>query len=286
MAQVTSDPLVSPDWLRAHLVDPDLAILDASWFLPGGELDPEDEFTKGHIPGALRFRIDEICDRTSPLPHMLPSSAAFAEAVSAMGIGADTTVVIYDSLGLFSSPRVWWTFRVMGCNNVHVLDGGLPGWVSRGFPLATGAARPRPPKRFPPRFNEALVRDLEQVRDALATGAAQIVDARPRARFTGAASEPRPGVRAGHMPGALNLPYADVIEGERLAGADRLRSVFESSGVALDRPIITTCGSGVSAAVLALALASIGRRDVAVYDGSWSEWGARADTPVVQGTSP
>lgn len=277
------DPVVSTEWLFARLTDRRLAILDGSWFMPGSDRDARAEFTRGHVPGAVFFDIDAVSDHSSDLPHMLPSPAEFAVAARRLGVRADDTVVVYDSQGLFSAPRVWWTFRAMGHPNVFVLDGGLPAWVDGGHPLEQGWPRLKR-GAFKARPVPGLVRDLFAVRNVLASGDEQLVDARPTARFTGAAPEPRPGLRRGHMPGALNTPFTEVVtHNGRLASAEALRAAFQQAGVDLARPIVTTCGSGISAAVLALALARIGRDDVAVYDGSWAEWGGRADTPIATG---
>lgn len=278
-----ADPLVTTEWLFERLDAPDIAILDASWFMPGSPTDARQEFAAGHIPGAVFFDIDQISDRSSALPHMLPSSGEFAAAVRRLGVRASQTIVVYDSQGIFSAPRAWWTFRVMGHDAVLVLDGGLPAWTRDGRPLESGWPVPTRGD-FKARANPALVRDLEAVRAELASHGAQIVDARPAARFTGEAPEPRAGLRGGHMPGALNLPWADLIVADgRMAEAPALADAFTAAGVDLALPITTSCGSGISASVLALALARLGRTDVAVYDGSWSEWGARADTPVATG---
>jgi thiosulfate/3-mercaptopyruvate sulfurtransferase len=257
-------------------------IVDASWFMPGTPRDALAEFGERHIPGAVFFPIDEICDRTSLLPHMLATPEAFGAAMRTLGIGAGSTVVAYDSQGLFSAPRLWWNLRVMGCRSAVVLDGGLPAWVAENRPLESGWPSP-PAGDFEASFRPELVKSLEEMTASLASRSVQIIDARPAARFSGAAPEPRQGLRSGHMPGALNVPFPEVVENGRLAPADRLRTVFEAAGADLAAPIVTTCGSGISAAVLALALARLGRLDVAVYDGSWTEWGGRADTPVVSG---
>ncbi len=275
-----SDPLVSTDWLAARLGEPTMAIIDASWFMPGSGRDAAAEYAERHIPGAVYFAIDEICDRASELPHMLSAPADFAVAARRLGVRRDSQVVVYDSHSLFSAPRVWWTFRAMGHAQTSVLDGGLPKWIAEGRALESGWRTPEHGD-FKARPNGALVRDLEAVRAALESGAVQVVDARSAERFAGRAPEPRAGLRSGHMPGARNLPWDGVLTADGgLADISKLRDAFESAGVDLTAPIVTTCGSGVSASVLALALARIGRADVAVYDGSWSEWGARSDTPV------
>jgi thiosulfate/3-mercaptopyruvate sulfurtransferase len=275
-----SDPLVSTDWLAARLGEPTVAIIDASWFMPGSGRDAAAEYAERHIPGAVFFPIDEICDHASELPHMLSAPADFAVAARRLGVRRDSLVVVYDSHGLFSAPRVWWTFRAMGHAQTFVLDGGLPTWIGEGRALESGWRTPEHGD-FKARPDSALVRDLEAVRAALESGAEQVVDARSSDRFAGRAPEPRAGLRAGHMPGARNLPWNDVLTADQgLADTSKLRDAFETAGINLTAPIITTCGSGVSASVLALALARIGRSDAAVYDGSWSEWAARSDTPV------
>jgi thiosulfate/3-mercaptopyruvate sulfurtransferase len=275
-----SDPLVSTDWLAARLGEPTVAIIDASWFMPGSVRDAAAEYAERHIPGAVFFPIDEICDHASNLPHMLSAPADFAVAVRRLGVRRDSEVVVYDSHGLFSAPRVWWTFRAMGHAQTFVLDGGLSKWIAEGRPLESGWRTPEHGD-FKARPDGSLVRDLEAVRAALESGAEQVVDARPADRFAGKAPEPRAGLRSGHMPGARNLPWNGVLTADgSLADVSQLRDTLETAGIDLTAPIITTCGSGVSASLLALALARVGRPDVAVYDGSWSEWGARSDTPV------
>jgi thiosulfate/3-mercaptopyruvate sulfurtransferase len=277
------DPTLSTAWLAAHLEEPDLVVIDASWFMPGTPRDARAEHAERHIPGAVFFDIDEVSDHANPLPHMLASPADFAVHARRLGVEPTSRVVVYDSHGLFSAPRVWWNFRAMGHENVFVLDGGLPKWIAEGHPVEAGWPQ-RAHTEFKAHFNAALVRDLEHVRAALAGDVAQLVDARPAARFTGEAAESRAGLRSGHMPGARNVPSASVVTPEGLlADADVLERVFADAGVDLGRPIVTTCGSGVSAAILSLALARLGRLEVPVYDGSWAEWGGLADTPVVTG---
>jgi len=277
------DAVVSTEWLAAHLGEPDLRIVDGSWHMPQAKRDPAREFGEAHLPGAVFFDIDGIADTSSGLPHMLPSPDVFAKAVGALGIGDGDRVVVYDSRGVVSAARVWWTFRVFGHEAIAVLDGGLPKWRAEGRALASGPATPAP-RRFTSKLRPALVRDLAQVHANLATQREQVLDARSRGRFMGTEPEPRAGLRGGHIPGSLNLPYDELHAADgTLRPPAALREAFTAARVDLTRPVVTTCGSGITASVLALALHRVGRPDVAVYDGSWTEWASRDDTVVQQG---
>ncbi len=278
-----TNPLVTTDWLIAHLDDPDLVVIDASWHMPAENRDPRADFVAGHIPGAVFFDIDQIADHASDLPHMLPSPQDFATAVRRLGVQPDSRIVVYDSVGIFSAPRVWWSFRAMGHDSVAVLDGGLPKWVAEAHPVETGWPEP-PHGEFKAHLRPDLIRNLAEMRRLVAEGGFQVIDARAANRFRGEVPEPRAGLRAGHMPGAKNAPWSGMVTAEgTLALPATLYAAFEAAGVDLAEPIVTTCGSGISASLLALALAQLGREDVAVYDGSWTEWGAAADTPVATG---
>lgn len=278
-----SDPLVSTAWLAERLGAADIRVVDGSWHMPATQRSGREEHLQRHIPGAVFFDIDAIADPDTSLPHMLPSPEAFAKAAGELGLPRDATIVVYDSLGLQSAARVWWELRVNGYDKVFVLDGGLKKWLAEGRPVEAGEVSPTP-VAVAPRFDGALVRNIEDVRALISDGAARLVDARSAGRFSGELPEPRAGLRSGHMPGAANMPFDRLVAPDgTLLPADEIRRAFEEATVDLAHPIVTTCGSGVTASVLALALARIGLGQVAVYDGSWTEWGGREDTEVVIG---
>lgn len=278
-------PTVSCAWLAERLDAPDLRVIDATWFLPGDARNARDLYAHRRIPGAAFFDIDEIADTASALPHMLPPPEKFASRMKQMGIGDGAKVVVYDNHGLFSAPRVWWTFRVMGHEDIVVLDGGFPAWERGDYPVETGLPSRRGERHFTPRVRADLVRDFADMQKLVASAeGARILDARPAARFAGAAPEPRPGLRSGHMPGALSLPASSLVDEQGfMRDGPELKRLFSEAGAEFSQSPVCTCGSGITAAIIALALARLGRWDAAVYDGSWAEWGARADTAIVGG---
>jgi thiosulfate/3-mercaptopyruvate sulfurtransferase len=277
-------PLVTPEWLHDRLDAPDIVVLDASWYLPAAGRDPEAEFRAARIPGARRFDLDAMSDTESGLPHMLPRPEVFAARMRALGVGDGMQIVVYDGQGLFSAPRAWWMLKTFGKRDALVLDGGLPAWIAAGYATEDGEPSPRERRHFTARLDHGAVAEAGDVARALETGSAQVVDARSATRFRGEEPEPRPGVRPGHMPGALNLHYASLQTDGRMKSPEALAAVLAESGVDPDRPVVTTCGSGVTAAIIALALETMGRPARGLYDGSWSEWGADPARPVATGT--
>ncbi len=267
--------LIESDELERELHAPDLVVIDATWYLPSETQNAREAYLAEHIPGALFFDIDEIAETNVDLPHMMPSPEKFSSRMRKLGIGDGQRIVVYDREGIFSAPCVWWTFRVMGAEDVSVLNGGLPKWRSEGRPLMIGEPSVRTPRHFTSRHNLDLVRDLDDMKALIKDKSADIVDARSAGRFAGTAPEPRKGSRSGHMPGALNVPYGQAINTDgTLKAPDELHAIFSAAGVDPHKPVVATCGSGITACVLALALSETGHRRISVFDGSWAEWGA------------
>lgn len=274
--------VVSRDWLLENLKTPGVRILDASWYLPASGRNGKAEFEEAHIPGAIFFDQDEIADHSTGLPHSLPSPQLFAHHMGAVGITPHDTIVVYDGLGYFSAPRVWWMFRIMGAKNVLILDGGFDGWKKAGFPVTAEKTKVAG-SLFKPHFDANSVVTFDEMLEVVGKKLSQIADARGKGRFTAQEAEPRAGMRSGHMPGARNVPVTEIAEKGELKPLDELRRLFEKAGIDLSKPVITSCGSGVTAAALIFALASLGHEQLRLYDGSWSEWGGRDDTPVATG---
>ncbi len=276
--------LVETEWLAQHLTSPDVVVIDASWHMPATGRSGRAEYMEKRIPGAIFFDIDDISDEKSSFPHMLPSTVKFSSRMKKMGIGDGARIVVYDTSGIFSAARVWWTFRAMGHQDVAVLNGGLKKWKAEGRPIEDGPPPRRSERHYTPLQNTEIIRDIDEMKALLKRPGAQIVDARPKARFEGAEPEPRPGLRAGHIPGSKNIPSQSLLNADGTFKSEaELAAIFKSAGIDVTRPVVTTCGSGVTASMLALALAVLGQTNAAVYDGSWAEWGQDNGLPVETG---
>ncbi len=284
MPKPTHHWIVDTDWLADHLASPDLVVLDGSWHLPTEKRNAKAEYLAEHIPGALFFDIDEFSDEKSTLPHMLPSTVKFASRMKKMGIGDGVRIVVYDTTGIFSAARVWWTFRAMGHRDVAVLDGGLKKWKAENRRLEDGEPPKRSERHYTPLQNTEIIRDLAEMKALIKKPGAQIIDARPAGRFEGRDAEPRPGLRSGHIPHSKNVPSQSLLNPDGTFKSEtELLALFEAVGIKTNKPVVTTCGSGVTASMLALALAVVGQTNAAVYDGSWAEWGQDNGLPIETG---
>jgi thiosulfate/3-mercaptopyruvate sulfurtransferase len=277
-----SDTFVTPEWLKAELGKPDLVVVDGSWYLPAMKRDGRAEYRTAHIPGAVYFDIDEVKDINSTLPHMLPPPEVFALHMARLGISDGQRIVVYDGAGLFSAPRVWFTFKLFGAKEVFILEGGFAAWKAKNYPVESGTSV-RKPGHFRPKVSAEIVADMKRVEQALENNSAQVIDARPAGRFRGEEPEPRAGVASGHIPGSINVPSSAVVVDGKLASPEQIKKTFDDAGFDPDKPAITSCGSGVSAAILWLALEAIGKKPAALYDGSWSEWGTNPSMPKATG---